>query len=148
MKPNHRLPLSVPVLALFFLTMGLLGYGNFRAVQQWTQGRQLGTQGQVTTAQVVAARATRGTRGLVENHYVEYRLPDHLDPTGKIRTAGVSSEVFDLARQHGAIQVQYLPSNPNIQRPLGSNSPLTLAYWMLALDILLLGLVTLILKGA
>lgn len=139
--------MSPAFLLVGLLLLALLGYGNFVVLRQWQQGKLLDRQGVTAQAVVTETRVGRGSRGIVQNYFVDYRLPPTLDPAGKTHSANVNREIFQLARDRGVLTVQYLPSQPSVQRIAAMSSDRSTVVWFGLLNLIVFGLAALILKG-
>lgn len=144
-----RLPGLPPVwLATSLLPLALLAYGHVLVWREWQQHQLLDRLGTTAQAVVTATRIGRGSRGMVENYFVDYRLPPAADPQGKTHSADVNYPTFQSTRQSGVLAVRYLPSHPTVQRPSSASSDRSAALWLALLDVLVIGLAFFILKGA
>lgn len=144
----NRLTRMPPAWLLVGLTLlGLLGYGNVLMLRQWQQGRLLDRQGVSAQAVVTATRVGRGSRGIGENYFVDYRLPPTLDPAGTLHSANVNQEIFLSARDQGVIPIQYLPSQPSVQRIATTSPDRSTVFWFGLLNLIVFGLALLIFRG-
>lgn len=139
--------MSPTFLLIALILLGLLGYGNFTVWRQWQQGKLLDRQGLTTQATVTETRVRRGSRGIGQNYFVDYRLPPTLDPAGTIHSATVNESMFQAARTQGTLIVQYLPSQPSVQRPAAVSSDRSTVLWFGLLNLIVFGLAALIFKG-
>lgn len=134
------------LLTLLLLALPL-AYWNVATFRQWSQARQLQTQGQDVEALVVQARTSRGTRGIVENFNVDYRLPPNLDPSGQVHAVQVDQETFRQAQRTQRIKVRILPDHPQIQQAVGGSPTPWMLLLCVAADLALLALLVIVLKG-
>ena len=144
---NRLTRMSPAFLFIGLILLALLGYGNFVVIRQYQQGTRLDRQGVTAQATVTETRVGRGSRGIVQNYFVDYRLPPTLDPAGTIHSANVNESIYRAARDQGTVTVQYLPAQPSVQRLAAMSSDRSMLYWFGLLNLIVFGLAALIFRG-
>ena len=88
-------------------------------------------------AEVLEVDTARGSR-VGMNYGVTYRLPAYLNPSGKNYHATVNESVYQTASTDKTIAVKILADHPEIQKVVGSESPIYFIVLMILSDVIFL----------
>lgn len=101
------------LLALFLVNLPVVH-------QEWT-GHQIDSEGRDVQATVLEARTADG------RYFVDYRLPEEIDPAGTPFSARVDAATFARVEKTDRLEVRVVPGRPGAHRPEGEvSSPLFL----------------------
>lgn len=105
---------------------------NLPAVHQAWTGHQIDSEGRDVQASVLEARTVDG------RHFVDYRLPEDVDPQGTPFSARVDAATLDRVAQTDRILVRVVPGRPGAHRPEGEVSSSLFVVAAVSADVILL----------
>ena len=115
---------------------------NLPFVSQVLAERRLANEGRDVAATVLDARRVDG------RNYVDYRLPEDIDPKGGRYSAQVDDATFDQARSSDVLPVRVVPDDPATNRPDGVATNRTFLVVAVLGDVVLLAIALLALATA
>lgn len=102
---------------------------NLPLAHAWWTDHRLDQGGQVATADVVGAHPM-GTDDGEQRYFVVYELPEDADPQQREFNGEVDRTTYDAARASKRIEVEYLPDDPESNRPVDRVEPGSVALWI------------------
>lgn len=105
---------------------------NLPAVHQAWTGHQIDREGRDVRATVLEARTVDG------RHFVDYRLPEDVDPESTPFSARVDAATLARAEETDRLLVRVVPGRPGANRPAGEVSSHLFVVAAVSADLILL----------